>query len=189
MPTLKAVQMQHNSVYLASPNDSKSNYCDKLNLTFGCSLIGTSTFTATRIGFSRYMSTYLLSFGRGFPLACILATSRVTSETKRTGQSTNTYSSKDDDGFEGKWRRIATDSPYREWTAFTVPLYLPDNSLHTRHPCQVSAYKIATEHLHRNSMVCCRLHTLQREDDQYQMCTRKIMYNILYNNIIYNILY
>jgi len=49
------------------------------------------------------MSTYLLSFGRGFPLACILATSRVTSETKRTGQATNIYSSKDEDGFKGKW--------------------------------------------------------------------------------------
>ena len=76
--------------YLASPNDSKSNQCDKLNPTFGCSLIGTRTFTATRIGFSRYMSTYLLSLGRGFPLACILATSRVTSVTNRTGQVTPT---------------------------------------------------------------------------------------------------
>lgn len=96
---------------------------------------------------------------------------------KRTGQVTNTHSSKDEDGFKEKWWTVATDSPYREWTAFTVPHCRPENSLHTRQPCQLSAYKTAIEHPYRNSLVCCRLHNFPRKDNQYQMCTRKIIYN------------
>ena len=40
----------------------------------------------------------------------------------------------------------------------------------------ISVHKIATKYLYGNSLVCCRLHTLQRKDDQYQMCTRNIIY-------------
>ena len=54
-----------------------------LKLTLGCSLTGTRALTVSRIGFSWYMSTNLLSRPGGFPPDCIRAISEKEQEKKR----------------------------------------------------------------------------------------------------------